>query len=171
MRTRSASRLVLHASGRWTALVSVPFPRWLVYRLLDVSGRTSPLNLGQWPHPALSGGRVPAVLDSSWLASGEGFRTTHPRLYEAVQRMFERGAPPVVQVAADHGAWGYEAEGLGVRLAGEVDWDDDDPAAVPTFRGMPGYRYSGDTLDRVLFARPGTRPVGMKSPSSAVRGL
>lgn len=167
----SASRLVLHASGRWTALVSVPFPRWLVYRLLDVCVPTNPLSLGQWPHPALTGGRVPAVLDSSWLVSGEGLRDTHPDVYATVQRMFDEGTPPVVHVAADHGAWGYEAEDLGVRLAGEVDWDDHDPAAVPIFRGMPGYRYSGDTLDRVVFARPGTRPVGMNSYVERVNEL
>lgn len=143
--------------------MSVPFPRWLVFRLLDVSVPTYPLSLGQWPHPALTGGRVPAVLDSSWLASGEGLRETHADVYATVQRMFDEGVPPVVQVVADHGEWGGEAEELGARLADEVDWDAHDPAAVPTFRGVPGYRYSGETLDQVVFARPGTRPAGMNS--------
>lgn len=151
--------------------MSVPFPRWLVYRLLDVSIPKFPVSLGQWSHPSLTGGRVHAVLDSSWLASGEGVRDTHPDVHGTVQRMFDEGIPPVVQVAADHGEWSEAAEELGARLADEVDWEARDPAAVPTFRGVAGYRYSGETLDQVVFARPGTRPAGMNSYVERVNDL
>lgn len=137
--------------------MTVPEPRWLIYRLLDVSDPALTSTLVSWVHPALAGGPVPSVLDSSWLASGEGLRESHAGVYGLVQAMFDRGAPPVVQVVSDHGTWGSEAEALGAGLVDEVEWDAG-PAAVPSFRGRPGFVYSGETLDLCVFARPGALP-------------
>ena len=80
----------------------VPVPRWLLYRLVDVSETGYRTVLSTWVHPALAGIPVPAVLDSS----GEGLRGTRPGVYGLVQDMFDQGAPPVVEVLSDHGAWG-----------------------------------------------------------------
>lgn len=100
--------------------VPVPVPRWLLYRLVDVSETGYRTVVGTWVHPALAGIPVPAVLDSSWLASGEGLRGTRPGVYELVQDLFDQGAPPVVEVLSDHGAWGEKAVELGQRLVEEV---------------------------------------------------
>lgn len=136
--------------------MTVPVPRWLLYRLVDVTDPHEGTVLGTWPHPALAGAGVPPLVDSSWLASGEGFRDTHPDVYEQVQRLFDDGVPPAVLVVADHGRWGDEDSALGGNLPGEVAWSDG--SAVPSWRGQPGVVYSGDTLDRIVFARPGSFP-------------
>lgn len=100
---------------------------------------------------------MPAVLDSSWLASGEGLRGTRPGMHGLVQDLFDRGAPPVVEVLSDHGAWGEEAVELGQRLVEEATWDEE-PFGRAVFRGLPGFTYSGETLDKAVFARPGVLP-------------
>ncbi|MDO5619651.1 hypothetical protein [Kocuria sp.] len=74
-----------------------------------------------------------------------------------MQDLFDQGSPPAVEVLADHGAWGAESVDLGSGLVDEVDWEDS-PFGGAAFRGRPGFTYSGETLDRVVFVRAGVLP-------------
>lgn len=85
----SASLLVRGRVSGWTGLVTVPLPRWLLYRLIDGSCPTAPRVVHTDVHPALAGLPAPSLVDSSWLASGKGFCDTHPDVYARVQRMFD----------------------------------------------------------------------------------
>ncbi|WP_434080669.1 hypothetical protein [Sanguibacter sp. Z1732] len=126
-----------------------------MYTLTD-SASSIPGMLHVGAHPALAARPVPAVLDSSWLASGEDFRVTNPGTYERVQELWNRGEPPTVHVISDHGTWGTDAEALGEGLVAEVEGID--ALEGLAFRGRPGFRYSGNTLDRVVLARRGVLP-------------
>lgn len=107
-------------------------------------------------HPALTGGPVPEVLDSSWLTSGEGLRDSHPLLYARVQGLWDQGRPPNVTVVSDHGTWGDDAVSLGEGLAAQVEGFGTE--AGPSFRGLPGFTYASSTLDQVVFTRRGVLP-------------
>lgn len=140
----------------WTGAVSVPEPRWLVYILSDSTSPPGQDLVHVGVHPALTDRDVPAVLDSAWLASGEDFRETHPDAYSRVQELFDRGEPPMVTVISDHGTWGEEAVELGDGLVEQVEGIS--LVGGPSFRGRPGFRYVGGTLDRVVFPRRGVLP-------------
>lgn len=128
----------------------VPDPRWLVYTLVGAGV----FHVGV--HPALTGGPVPEVLDSSWLTSGEGLRDSHPLLYARVQGLWDQGRPPNVTVVSDHGTWGDDAVSLGEGLAAQVEGFGTEDG--PSFRGLPGFTYASSTLDQVVFTRRGVLP-------------
>lgn len=142
----------------------VPSPRWLLYRLVDPTSPAEDAVLHVGVHPELTGRRT-GLVDFAWLASGEDLRASAPAVYTRVDALFNQGMPPRVEVVSDHGTWGEAPAELAERLQDEVVGAD---GVEPSFQGKRGFVYSGDTLDRIVFARQGALPDAMDTVTVAL---
>ena len=142
----------------------VPSPRWLLYRLVDPTSPAEDAVLHVGVHPELTGRRT-GLVDFAWLASGEDLRASAPAVYARVDALFNQGMPPRVEVVSDHGTWGEAPAELAERLQDEVVGAD---GVEPSFQGKRGFVYSGDTLDRIVFARQGALPDAMDTVTVAL---